>query len=127
MKIHYLSLIALVASNLQAGIQTGELIFNNTLAQPITYEYSTKPTGVIPGILNAPNGGINVSGRGEIPANTSQAIMSSLKSKSNSVWGDTINVILRKNANESAQFTINQLGTYTINTDQKGTLTLNKS
>lgn len=119
-----LLLLSVSFVTIHAGIQTGDLNFNNTLAQTVNYEYATKPSGTIPGI-NAPKG-INVKGQGNIPANTNQVIRSSLKVKNENAWGDIIDVVLRRNSNESYPFKINQLGTYTIAVDPNNNLTLKK-
>lgn len=126
MNIKYLSLLLVITFvTTHPEVRTGNITFNNTLNQAVSYEYTTKPSGNIPGINAKPNS-ITVRGRGEIAANTTQAIHSSFKLKGEDAWGDTIDVVLRRNPNESFPFKINQLGTYTIAVDPNNNLSLKK-
>ncbi len=121
-----LFLIAVVTS-MQAGVQTGNLSLNNTLAQPVYFEYNTFVTGNIPGALTVRGeGNLLVKGRGTIPATTKKEVPSNFKRRNDNVWGEAINFELRRNDTEKFTFTINQLGTYNIGVDAKNALTLIK-
>lgn len=120
-------LILLSIFTAQAGIQTGNLTFNNTLTQPIHYEYSSTASGSVPGII-AGERGLRIKGRGDVPANARNFdIRSSMKSAGQNVWGDTIEFTLSRNSNESQAFAINQLGAYVIGVDSNNKLTLTKN
>lgn len=111
----------------QAGVQTGNLTFNNTLAQPVHFEYNSIASGSVPGTI-AGKEGLRMKGRGDVPANARDFdIRAGWKSAGQQVWGDTIDFTLSRNANESQAFTINELGVYTIGVDSNNKLTLTKN
>ena len=104
------------------GIQTGNLIINNTLNEPVQWNVAMKLDGVIPGMGTIKNSSASMSG---IIAANSQAPLSSGFFMGGNTWGSTINLTLRRTSGAGQlQRQLQRLGTYALTVDGNGHLTL---
>jgi hypothetical protein len=123
-KILSLMGLAFVATQLCA-LKHGLLKFQNTSGQPVSYVFQSKLMGSYPqfGIDFGTEGG-TLNGEGTIAPGTTAEISSGMWLGDIMTWGDTIDMKLSINPNNSKRFTINQLGSYTISVDDQNNITL---